>query len=102
MANQPIVKNRDRNHSVSIFKDEYTTNNGEIRTRYSVAVQRSYKDKNGEWKQSVLNCFVEDLLPLSSLLENTYIQLNRYINNIRDKNQAPNQNTGCSDDDIPF
>lgn len=102
MANQPIIKNRDRNHSVAIFKDEYTTNNGEIRTRFSVAVQRSYKDKNGEWKQSVLNCFVEDLLPLSSLLENTYIQLNHYINKQRDKNQVPAQNNADFDDDIPF
>ena len=112
MANAPILKKRDRSHSVAIFKDEYTTNQGEIRNRFSVAVQRSYKDKNGEWKQTALNCFIEDLLPLALLLQETYSAFNRYLESNRPQKTPadPNKdfqtykqtNTDVFDDDIPF
>ena len=68
MANQPIIKKRYGRNSIAIFRDEKVTDSGEIRTSCSCSVQRSYKDKNGEWKETTLNCFVEDLLPLSTML----------------------------------
>ena len=67
MANQPIIKKRDKATSIAIFRDEYTNAQGEIKNRFSVSIQRSYKDKSGEWKQTSLNCFLEDLLPISTL-----------------------------------
>lgn len=47
MANAPILKKRDRSHSVAIFKDEYTTNQGEIRNRFSVPCNVHTKTKTG-------------------------------------------------------
>lgn len=111
MGNQPIIKKRDHSNSVAIFKDEYTTAQGEARTRHSVAIQRSYKDKNGEWKQTALNCFIEDLLPLSSLLESAYMDFNNLLEKSRN-NKTPEQSSTSGrasapknddyDDDIPF
>lgn len=102
MDNQPVIKTRDKSNSVAIFQSEYTTAQGEIKKRFSVSIQRSYKDKNGEWKQTSLNCFIEDLLPLSSLLRNTYIQFNKYLNKIRDNKGNAQQSSEDFDDDIPF
>lgn len=115
MANTPIIKKRDHSHSVAVFKDEYTTSQGEIRTRFSIAVQRSYKDKNGEWKQTALNCFIEDLLPLAILLQETYSAFNHYLESNRQKTAGKpaadpfkdlpagkTTNTDVFDDDIPF
>lgn len=49
MSNLPILQKRDRNLSISIFSENITDRStGEIRTRFSFAIQRSYKDKNGE------------------------------------------------------
>lgn len=110
MKNQPIIKKRDKGNSVAIFKDKYTTSQGEVRSRFSCSVQRSYKDKKGEWQQSAINCFIEDLLPLSCLLENCYIAFNKYLENGRktgnDYSSLPS-NSGMADDtnyddDIPF
>lgn len=115
MANQPIIKKHDRGLSIAVFKDEYTTSQGEIRTRFSIAVQRSYKDKNGEWKQNALNCFIEDLPPLVLLLQEAYFAFNHYLESNRQKTAAKpaedpfkdlpagkTTNTDVFDDDIPF
>lgn len=79
MANTPIIKKRDGCNSVAIFKQEYTNKHGEVKPRYSVAVQHSYTDKNKEWQESSLSCHSEDLLAFSSLLEQAYIDLTKYI-----------------------
>lgn len=103
MANQPIIKKRDKSNSIAIFRDEYTSAQGEIKTRFSVSIQRSYKDKSGEWKQSALNCFIDDLLPLATLCESSYIAFNNYIekNRTSKEAEASGQNYDA-DDDIPF
>ncbi len=105
MANQPIIKKRDKATSIAIFRDEYTNAQGEIKNRFSVSIQRSYKDKSGEWKQTSLNCFLEDLLPISTLCENAYIEFNKYIEGKREakeKATVSSQSINDFDDDIPF
>ena len=104
MSNLPVLKKRDRNLSVAVFESQYRTDSGETRTRFSISVQRSYK-KDDKWEQQSINCFVDELLPLSSLLENTYVKLNEYIEkrtqNGGSRGSAAAQSTDC-DDDIPF
>lgn len=97
-SKKPIIQKRDRTNSVSIFEDQYVNSNGEAKKRYSVAIQRSYKDKDGNWKNLSLSCFIEDLLPLASLMENAYIAHVDYMN--RSKNNQSSQSS--VDDDIPF
>ena len=79
MKNQPIIKRRYGRNSIAIFCDEKVTNDGEIKANFSCSIQRSYKDKNNEWKESTLNCIIEDLLPLSSLLEQGYIDFQKMV-----------------------
>lgn len=110
MANQPIIKKRFGRNSVAIFCDEKVTNDGQMRTSFSCSVQRSYKDKNNEWKESTLNCFIEDLLVLSCLLENSYIAFQNYLED-KSSNKASQKAyeetkaqaaQNALDDDIPF
>ena len=106
MANNfPIFKNRYRNISIAVFKEESADRNGELRTSFSCSLQRSYKDKDGKWQQSTLSCFLEDLLPISSLAENMFQEINKHLNELtaKDKNysSAP-QGSSNLDADIPF
>lgn len=108
MSNLPILQKRDRNLSISIFSENITDRNtGEIRTRFSFAIQRSYKDKNGEWKNQTINTYSDEMLPFANLITQSYNMLNDYIGKQktkRSKQPAAAQTAGSypEDDDIPF
>lgn len=67
MNNKPNLSVRDKALSASFFKKQ-----GEKGEYYSVCIQRSYKDRNGEWKRESINIFPEDLLKLSALTFRAY------------------------------
>lgn len=108
MSNLPILQKRDRNLSISIFSENITDRNtGEIRTRFSFAIQRSYKDKNGEWKNQTINTYSDEMLPLANLITQTYNMLNNYIQSQKSKKSQSKtseaaQGWAPEDDDIPF
>lgn len=108
MSNLPILQKRDRNLSISIFSENITDRNtGEIRTRFSFAIQRSYKDKNGEWKNQTINTYSDEMLPFANLITQTYNMLNNYIQSQKSKKSQPttsevSQSWAPEDDDIPF
>lgn len=107
MSNLPILQKRDRNLSISIFSENITDrNSGEIRTRFSFAIQRSYKDKNGEWKNQTINTYSDEMLPFANLITQSYNMLNDYIGTQKTKQskQAAAAQTAGSypEDDIPF
>lgn len=108
MSNLPILQKRDRNLSISIFSENITDRStGEIRTRFSFAIQRSYKDKNGEWKNQTINTYSDEMLPFANLITQSYNMLNDYIGKQKTKQSkqtATAQTAGSypEDDDIPF
>lgn len=108
MSNLPILQKRDRNLSISIFSESVTDRNtGEIRTRFSFAIQRSYKDKNGEWKNQTINTYSDEMLPFANLITQSYNTLNDYIGKQRSSKQkaasaARSAGSYPEDDDIPF
>lgn len=108
MSNLPILQKRDRNLSISIFSESVTDRNtGEIRTRFSFAIQRSYKDKNGEWKNQTINTYSNEMLPFANLITQSYNMLNDYIEKQRSSKQKAASTPQASgsypeDDDIPF
>lgn len=107
MSNLPILQKRDRNLSISIFSENITDrNSGEIRTRFSFAIQRSYKDKNGEWKNQTINTYSDEMLPFANLITQSYNMLNDYIGTQKTKQSkqtAAAQTAGSyPEDDIPF
>ena len=66
MTNTPILQNRDRALSVSVFRKEK-----DGRTYYGVCLQRSYK-QGEEWKREQINLFPEDLLKIANLSTKAY------------------------------
>ena len=67
-SNKPYYTARDRGLSVTFFKHE---NDG--KTLFGVNIQRSYKPKDGtDWKRDKINLFLEELLPLSALIQRAY------------------------------
>ena len=55
MANQgnaPVKELRAGGIKASVWKNEQVNEEGRTVVQHSVKIQRSYRDKNGEWKQS--------------------------------------------------
>ncbi len=83
--NKPVINNRDRLLSVSVFKKEAKDDRGQVRTYYSACLQRSFQkpeDKGSDkWQRETINLYPDDLLRLSALLAKTY---NDIVGDIRD------------------
>ena len=96
MNEKPIINRRDRNISVSVFKQEK-----DGKTYYSVCLQRSYKAKDSEeWTQETINLFPDDLLKLANLSRCVYTDIIAYAQ----KNKIPSAEYPAQtlEDDIPF
>ena len=66
MTNTPILQNRDRALSCSVFKKE-----SDKGSYYSICLQRSHK-QGDEWKREQINLFAEDLLKIANICTKTY------------------------------
>lgn len=85
--NKPYYTARDRGLSVSFFKHE---NDG--KTYFGVSLQRSYKPKDGtDWKRDKVNLFLEELLPLSALIQRAY---GGFVHQRQIDAEVAKQNTG--------
>lgn len=67
MNNKPEMKKKDGVLQVSFFK-----NRNEKGEYYSVSIQRSRKDQNGEWRQETIHVYPEDLLKVHALTFRAY------------------------------
>ena len=61
--NKPIKQFKVGCIRASIWKKEEVQKNNSIKTKYSVKIQKQYKDKSGRW-QNTYCYFPEDLLKL--------------------------------------
>ena len=52
MGNKPIKRFSDRLLSVAVWKNKGTSRDGEETEFHTVSVSRSYKDRNGEFKNT--------------------------------------------------
>ena len=64
-STKPVQKFRLRGVSVSVFENSAKTKDREV-TFYKVAIQRSYRDNDGEWQNTT--SFGRDDLPVLGLL----------------------------------
>lgn len=86
---RPIINNRDRNLSISIFKKDQIDNEGRLRTYYSACLQRSYKIKGSDdWKREQINLYPDELLALQALTLRTHNDLTLFV-----QKERANQNT---------
>lgn len=94
MENKPVIQNRDRGLSISIFKREK-----DGITSYGACLQRSWRDKTtDEWKREQINLFPDELLKLTSLCARTYTDAVIYAQN----NQSKDYPAQAIDEAIPF
>lgn len=66
--NKPFLKVEDFPLSISFFKKQ----KDDGKTYCNASIQRSYKDKNGEWQREKINLFPDDLLKMMSLSFRAY------------------------------
>lgn len=72
----PILVASDFLMKVSVFE-----HNRDGKDSYSFCLQRSYKNKNGEYVDETINLSPEDLLKMSALLDDAYAMLRGYRSN---------------------
>lgn len=72
----PILVSSDYLMKVSVFE-----HSKDGKDSYSFCLQRSYKNKNGEYVNETINLFPEDVLKMSALLDDAYAMLRGYRNN---------------------
>lgn len=101
MDNKPIISNRDRKLSASVFKKQATDENGVNHTVYSVCIQRSWKKKDSdEYEREQINLFPDDLLRFADLFTRTYRDILTDVQSQpKETKEYPSQSF---DDDIPF
>lgn len=101
---RPVISNRDRSLSISIFKKDQIDNEGHLRTYYSACLQRSYQkpeDKGTDkWQRENINLYPDELLKLSVLALKTYNDTTSYAQANR-KDYLPKEHPAQSFDDTP-
>ncbi len=101
---RPVINNRDRSLSISIFKKDQIDNEGHLRTYYSACLQRSYQkpeDKGTDkWQLENINLYPDELLKLSVLALKTYNDTTSYVQANKKDNQ-PKEHPAQSFDNTP-
>lgn len=106
--NRPIISNRDKTLSVSVFERKKQDENGNTVTSYGFSAQRAFKDRDtNEWQRKEISMFPEEALRLANLLQKTYSDTLTYVEMNRVKTAEHPQASMSApadlpDDDIPF
>ena len=112
--NKPVISNRDKTLSVSVFRRDKTDENGNPIITFGFSAQRAYRDKNtGEWQRKEISMFPEEAIRLANLLIKsynetlTYAEMNRPQRNQTEHPQASmdapeDMPEPILDDDVPF
>lgn len=91
----PIYKIKNGTQNVAVFANTYRKQDGTQDVFYSLTIQRSYKDKNGEWKQQTISETPERACMLATLIQQAAFKAIAL-------NNKPVNSTDLRDDDVPF
>lgn len=91
---EPIYRIKNGVQSVAVFANTYTNKDGKQDTFHSLTIQRSYKDKNGEWRQQTISETPERAYVLAALIQQAALRA------ISLNNKA--QTKDLRDDEVPF
>jgi hypothetical protein len=86
---EPVYKLRKGVHDIAVFENTYITKDGASDVFYSMNIQRSYKDKNGQWQKQTISETPEQALILASLIEKVATDI---ISKGKSTNDVPNDN----------
>lgn len=114
-TNKPVVSNRDKLLSISVFPHTETDEQGRTRTTYGASLQRAYQkpEQKGSdnFERQKINLYPDELLRIAALCERTYNDILIYaqINKQQSTGSHPAQTIDVdnapepvADDSIPF
>jgi hypothetical protein len=80
---KPIISNRDKLLSVSVFPQTYTDDRGKTHEGFSMSLQRSYQTKEQKgtdnYERQKISLFPEEALRFAELLCRTYSDFLTYV-----------------------
>lgn len=105
--NKPVITNRDRGLSISVFTHDFTRDDGKTVKTYSCCLQRSYQLKDSDdWKREQVNLRPEEMLKLANLCARTYSSIVDYVNALKAQTSssdgAVSYPSSTMDDSVPF
>jgi hypothetical protein len=113
-TNKPVVSNRDKLLSCSVFPQTITDAEGNNRTAYSISLQRAYQTKEqkgtNNYERQKISMYPEEALRFAELLRQTYHDLLVFaqMNKSQSTGNYPAATMDVADapepvsDDIPF
>ena len=85
----PVIKLRgDGGFSVAVFADNKKRDDGTEYISYSAILQKSWKDKNGQWQQQSVSMFDNNVAGTATLLLKTASALLDLRNNVAQQKPA--------------
>jgi hypothetical protein len=73
-GNKPIVKKQLGNVSVAVFAREVSSIDGKIFTAKDFVLQKSYKDKQGQWQDQSISFKAREILAVQEALTAAYVE----------------------------
>lgn len=81
-TNKPVVSNRDKLLSVSVFPHTETDDQGRTRTTYGASLQRAYQKPeqkgSNQYERQKISVYPDELLRIAALCVRTYNDLLTY------------------------
>lgn len=99
---EPIFKIKSGTQSVACFENKYTKEDGTKDVFYSLVIQRSYKDKEGNWQTQTINESPERGIVLAELIKSVAMKALEKSKPKQSNAQSSAKPQQTEDDDIPF
>ena len=74
VGNKPIVKKQLGNISVAVFAREVSTPDGKTYTTKDYVLQKSWKDKQGDWQDQSINLKPREILAVPKALDEAFVE----------------------------
>jgi len=70
---QPLIKKKLGNISVAVFSEEVSGKDGDVFTAYSFSLQKSWKDKSGNWQNHTISLKRREILQVQAALGEAFV-----------------------------
>lgn len=74
VSNKPIVKRQLGNISVAVFTRDVSAKDGTTFTAKNFVVQKSWKDKDGNWQDQSISLNSREILAVQKALDAAYVE----------------------------
>ena len=74
LSNKPIAKKQLGNISVAVFAREVSARDGSIFTAKNFVLQKSWRDKRGEWQDQSITLKAREILAVQKALDEAFVE----------------------------